>query len=153
MLTYRFATAQDIDTYFNWANDEDARNNSYNQVRIAYEDHVKWFNDRLTTPGCRLYVFMNEQAENVGQVRVEQKDPGQAIISISVDAAHRRKGYSAEMLSSAVSDFIAENPGVKILAYIFKRNESSYKSFLKAGFRLEKELFEKGIDSFLLTIE
>ena len=151
MLTFRAGTEKDVDIFFYWANDKISRENSYNPLPIEYANHVDWFTKRINAENFCFYVFLNDQEKEIGQVRIEKNNELlEAIISIVVGPDHRNKGYSSEMLLQATSDFISRNKGFKIIANIFKKNQASYKSFLKAGFSLIKEENIKNVPSYIL---
>ena len=46
-LHFRFANMNDIELYYNWANDKLVRENSYNQNSISLDEHTKWFQSKL----------------------------------------------------------------------------------------------------------
>ena len=153
MLKCRFAEKDDVDLYFGWANDESTRNNSYNKENISYESHVEWFLRKVQSEQSSMYVYMTEDGSPVGQVRIDKDSVAggnNAIIGISVDAMNRGKGYSTQMLEMASGDFLRRNPGFHITAYIFVTNHASYKSFLKAGYKLVEEKNINNIPSYIL---
>jgi RimJ/RimL family protein N-acetyltransferase len=151
MLTFRFADEKDINLLFEWANDETARKNSYNSNRISYEDHVNWFNKRINSEDFSCYIFLSEGKLPVGQVRIEKTvTKKEAVISILVDKEYRGKGLSSIMLHLATSDFLTKNQGYKIVAYIFKNNRASYRSFQNAGYKSFEEVILKGVPSYVL---
>ena len=51
----RKATYEDMDLIFKWANDSAVRNNAFNQEKIEYQEHKKWFKSCLlyTSPSPR----------------------------------------------------------------------------------------------------
>ena len=140
MLTLRKATIQDCELYYQWANDPLVRAQSYNTSAIDYDSHTKWFNERISDPDFCFYIFQNELQQNVGQVRITKDKEDSAIIGISVDNMHRGKAYAALILSMASNNFLTENPGCIIYAYIKDSNHASIHSFIKAGFIFEKKL-------------
>ncbi|MFA4870245.1 MAG: GNAT family N-acetyltransferase [Pedobacter sp.] len=150
MLTFRKANLGDIDLLFNWANDPLARINSYQKNEITYIDHVEWFNKQILDVNNHFYIFLDEDGVAVGQVRINAGNQENAVISLQVDVDFRGKGYAKEMIEMASNDFLETNKGVQLLAYIFKTNEASYKSFKKAGFELLKEEIVKDIPSYIL---
>lgn len=150
MLSFRLAGNEDVDLFFDWANDPLTRSNSYNKEPIPYEDHVKWFNQQLESTNNRFYVFLNEEGIPVGQVRISSDNLNEAIISLLVDIHHRGKGYATEMIEKASDDFLLINSGYRILAYIFKTNQASCYSFLKAGYTCLKEDIIKSVPSYIL---
>lgn len=152
MLTYRFATAEDTDIYYNWANDPVTRSNSYNKGRITYEEHVKWFSAKRTSADAWLYVFLDEQGSPVGQITISaDRLAGEAVIGISIDKDHRGKGYSSEMIRLATADIHHREPGVPVIANIFKMNIASQRAFTKAGFVRQAEKSIQNIPSYVFV--
>ena len=151
MLSFRFATEKDIHLYFQWANDETTRKNSYNSDPISFENHIKWFEKRLNNDFCKMYLFFDEKGDSVGQVRIEtDQEKNEALIGISVDLNHRGKGYSSEMIQMATNDFLTTHHGFCIYANVFVENIPSYKSFLKAGYILLEQKEIVSIPSYIL---
>lgn len=149
MLTFRFANRGDAELYFKWANDELVRQYSYKNDEIAFEDHLKWFEEKLQSDKVFLYLFLNESGEPVGQVRIEIKKDGKAIVGISTDKNFRKQGLGAKMLVISCENF-HKHESKSILAYIMKTNTASYYSFLKAGFQLLSEELIEGVESYVM---
>lgn len=150
MLRFRKANINDTQLLFDWANDPLARANSYNTGPILYEEHVKWFHEKLSDPSCWFYIFMEPDSDKpIGQVRIERKG-NENVISVSLDKEARGQSYGSEILKMACRDFLEEKPGDLIFAYIKKDNLASLKSFSKAGFKQVKTLFVKGTESYLM---
>lgn len=148
MLTFRKATIADTNLYFDWANDPDVREQSYNSNPINVESHEKWFNSKLKEDSCFMLVFQNEDNLNIGQVRIQKEDKNEALIGISVAREHRGKSYARKMLQIASDYFLDSNKGYKINAFIKKENSSSKYVFEKAGFKLENEIIYENFPSF-----
>ena len=150
-MSFRFATEKDADLLYKWVNDAVARENSYNPAPVDYNTHVDWFSKRIHAENYYFYIFTMDDKYEVGQVRIEKGNrPEEATISITVDENIRGKGHSSQMLRLASLDFLEKNQGFKILAYIFKTNSASYRSFSKAGYELLKEAIVKDIPSYIL---
>lgn len=151
MLKFRFADSADVNLLFAWTNEKAVRENSYEQKKIEYNEHLNWFNQKLCSGNCTIYIFIDDEDLPVGQVRIEREvENKQAIAGIIVNANNRGKGYSSEMIKQASLDFFKKNLGFTILAYIMKKNISSYKSFMKAGYKLLREDVIKEVPSFIL---
>lgn len=148
-IHFRFAKETDVDKYFKWTNDPTVRNNSYNQSEVSYENHVKWFNSKLASKDCFLYLFLNEENTPIGQIRIE-KNEKETIIGISIDYAQRGKGFASRMLQMASEDYLKKHTLEAITAYIKIENTSSYHSFVKAGFGGEELVTEQGFKSYKL---
>lgn len=133
LLNYRFATINDADLYYQWANDPLVRQNSFNQDAIPYVNHVNWFTKKLQSDSCYFYLFLNIDNEPVGQVRID-KDENETIIGLSIDEKFRGMSLGATMLKMACDDYLQHHAHETIVAYIKEDNIPSYKIFEKAGF-------------------
>jgi len=148
-LYMRLASKEDVDLYFNWANDLLVRELSFNQNQIDYDHHVKWFNSKINNPSYSFFLFENEKKEAVGQVRIEtNKD--ETIIGISIDHKHRGVRYGVKMLLLACRDFFSHHPSIEIVAYIKQGNIASIRTFEKAGFKLASNIQIGGVESLRL---
>lgn len=138
--SFRKAEEEDVNLYYEWANDALVRNLSYNKNPIPFESHKRWFDNRIKNPNCMLLLFMNRKNIPIGQVRIEP-DPSQdfSIISVSIAKEFRGRGYGSEILQKASDYYLTQKDSKPIYAFIFKANEASIKSFEKAGFIFEKE--------------
>ncbi len=150
MLNFRKATIDDVELFFNWANDPLVRSNSYQKEMIVYENHVNWFNNQINSGTNYFYVFLNESNLPVGQVRINKSKEDQAIIGLMIDAKFRGNGFAKEMITKASDDFLSVNGSFTILAYIFKMNKSSINSFTNANYKFLKEEIVNEIPSFIL---
>ena len=139
MLHFRFADINDANLYYEWANDPLVRAFSYKQDEIAYEDHIKWFRSRLEKGNTFFYLFMNEDDEKVGQVRIE-KGADENVAGISIAKEFRGRSLGTPMLQMACNDFLERFPDEEITAYIKKDNIASYRIFQKAGFKGNEEV-------------
>jgi RimJ/RimL family protein N-acetyltransferase len=150
MLKFRKASIEDVKLFFNWANDTLVRSNSYQKETITYKDHVKWFDNQVKNDDIFFYVFLNEFNIPIGQVRINKSGDNKAVIGLMVGAEFRGKGFAKEMIQKASEDFLTLNHTFTILAYIFKTNKSSLKSFTNAGYELLNEEIIKKVPSFIL---
>ena len=149
-ITPRKATVSDLDLYFNWTNDPDTRNNSFNLQSIDYQSHIEWFSWKINDKNTLMLVFENEDNIPVGQVRIEKKVT-ENIIGISIDKNFRGLGLAVTMLDVSCKMFFEQFDETIIHAYIKKANLASVKSFKKVGFDEEKELLIGEEESYLLV--
>ncbi|MHA8097401.1 GNAT family N-acetyltransferase [Aquirufa antheringensis] len=148
MLNCRKANINDILIYFDWVNDAYVRQQSYNSQAIDFAIHQKWFESAINNVNYFMLIFQNNLGNNIGQVRIQKQDNSEAIISISIDASHRGKGYAKEMLGISTNIFLVENSNYLINAYIKNKNLASKVSFEQAGFRLKGRLIYENEHSF-----
>lgn len=132
-LLMRPAELSDVDLYYKWANDLLVRQNSFNSEEINYQQHVNWFTNKLNSPECYFFLFLNYQNIPVGQIRID-KSENEKIIGISIDENFRGKGYGIEMLNMACNRYLSKFPNEEIIAYIKENNIASINQFSKAGF-------------------
>lgn len=151
MLSFRKATLADTKLYFDWANDSDVREQSYNSTAIDFENHKKWFESKVEDDSCMLLIFQNEEKLNIGQIRIQKENEKEALIGISIAAEHRGKGLAKEILLLASDYFLENNKGYLINAYIKEQNRSSKQAFEKAGFEFENIINYENCNSFHFT--
>lgn len=148
MLSFRTPNIADLELYFAWANDKDVRRQSYSTSPISFEEHKNWFESVLNNDQFMLFVFLNSDCEEVGQVRIQKQSKNRAIISISLDSQHRGKGYAKEMIILSSDTFLKSNGNFLISAYVKVDNLNSKFSFEKAGFLYLETIMYKAIKSF-----
>ena len=149
-LTYRRASEEDMLMYFDWANDEEVRRQSFQTGAILLENHEKWFYKKIADPDCIMLVFENDNQEPVGQIRMEkQKNEEGFSIGISIAQHARNKGYATKMFIAASDYFFSLFPAEKIIAYIRAENISSTRSIEKAGFLFLQHIEVEGVPCVL----
>lgn len=138
MLRHRLATPDDVRLYFDWANDPETRQQSFQTEPIPFATHQAWFSRKLADLNTLLLVFESD-GQPVGQVRIE-RSPVENVIGISLDKAFRGKGLASELISRAATIFFAQYPNdATIYAYIKSDNRASARAFERAGFQLSGE--------------
>lgn len=147
-IEIRTATLEDSDLYYQWANDDLVRMNSYEQNKISYDDHVAWFKRKLQSPDCFFYLFLDENTP-VGQVRIENRSD-ETVIGISIDPNYRGKGLGPIMLEMASEEYFKKFPNAHIYAYIKETNVASYAIFKKANFKKDERVIVNEIKSIKL---
>jgi len=65
----RKAECADVDLLFEWANDSEVRNNSFNTVDIKYEEHKRWFENCMLDKDVDIYICCLDD-DSVGQIRL-----------------------------------------------------------------------------------
>lgn len=136
----RKARKEDVRNIFLLSNDDVVRLNSINRKKISWEEHVKWFNDKLKDPFYVIYVVSDDEDHFLGQVKFEiLKDI--AVISISISPDFRGRGLGRYVLKSACEKFHIERPDIKeIEAIIRPSNLPSIKIFEYAGFKYKEDI-------------
>ena len=151
-LRLRRAQADDCELLFTWVNDPEVRASSFSSDPIAWERHQEWFREKLADPNALLYVVIASDDSPIGQVRYDI-DGLRAIISISLGAGFRSKGYGGKCLSLAVEELFRSTSATVIDAYVKPTNESSLRMFLNAGFRRQQSTVFAGQPAVHLILE
>ena len=146
MLKIRKANIGDINTYFNWANEEEVRKLSFNSSKILYSEHQIWYKKNLLDNDCFMYLFFI--STEIGQVRIQKIPTNGAIINISIDKNFRGMGYGVHMLKMSIELFRKTYPSIVINAYIKTENVASKIIFEKSGFKFRQELIYKNKKSY-----
>lgn len=124
---------EDCDLLFEWVNDREVRQAAFNSDTILYEDHRKWFYNKLGSSLTHIFIIC--VGENpVGQIRIDMES-NEGIISYSIAKVYRGHGYGARALEKLVDEVKAR--GIKIERLIGKvknNNIRSCRAFEKAGF-------------------
>mgnify|MGYP001149758850 CR=1 FL=1 len=143
MLTFRYAKDSDCDTYFKWVNDSLVRKNSLNTKTISFEDHKRWFTEKMKSEDVIMYVFSNSEGDLVGQVIIELKD-NWVSVGQSVAKEHRGKKYGAEILTKSTNAFLEKYPKQTIVSVVRTANIPSLKMSIKSGFNVLENESVKG---------
>ncbi len=141
MINHRRATAGDMMLYYEWANDEEVRRQSYQTNSIPLEDHERWFLKKVNDNHCIMLVFENEQKVAVGQVRFQEQEDGHYMIAISIAKDFRSQGLAVPMFVAATHYFFTVHPHKTIVAFIKKANTRSINAIEKAGYTKAPQSF------------
>ena len=132
----REAVKEDLERYFEWANDAAVRANSFTTKPITLEEHTKWFLSKIEDDKTALYV-MEADGIPVGQIRLALEQD-KAVISYSIAAQYRGMGYAGEMLALVEEKVSEYYPEIKeLVAEVKTENEASCKQFEKLGYEKE----------------
>lgn len=129
-LYIRKVISEDCDLLFTWANDDEVRKNSFNEEKILYSDHVKWFNSKLKQENFYMFICL-ENDNKIGQIRIDIVND-RATISYSIAREFRGKNYAVNMLKLLEQEIIKEQLAVTgLVAYVKYTNVPSLKVFQK----------------------
>lgn len=127
------AKREHCDLLYNWANDKEVRENSFSKEKINYEDHIRWFYNKLQSKGLYLFIAYLENIP-IGQVRLDFED-NSGIISYSISKEFRSKGYGKSLIVLLESKLKEKDISFdKLIAYVKPDNISSQKVFEKLGY-------------------
>ncbi len=91
---------------YEWSNDDEVRKNSFNSNKIIYEEHAKWYLNKLRDSNCCIYLLADTN-KSIGIVRIERKQ-NKNVISYSIAKEFRGKGYGYKILLKLEEELIKE---------------------------------------------
>ena len=150
-MRHRIATAADSRLYFDWANDPDTRQQSFNSAPIPLDAHEAWFTRKVADPNALMLIVETEMGEPIGQVRLEKQPDNEVIVGVSLDKAFRGRGLASQLILEACEVCQEKWGDVPISAYIKPDNQPSIRAFERAGFVYSHESRKFGVDSVCLT--
>lgn len=165
-VSLRPMTLDDKETFFQWATHSDSTAFWYGE---RYGDDVPdrtaffndWTDDYFTDahPGrCRSFAIgINSDKREIGQVNFQAEDIRHSVYDLDIIIASDRdkgKGYGSESLKLLADYLINQFDARLITIYALTQNYRAIRSYVKAGFSLEKTFpDEAGRDWIQLTIK
>ena len=113
----RYANLDDMKNIFELSNDDEVRKNSFSTEKIKWDEHVKWYNNRLQKRICPFYIIEDIDGRFIGQVRIDIGD--ETIISISIT-----KDFRGKKLASQIIRQCSQKSGFKEIYAYFKKKET-----------------------------
>lgn len=136
MIYLREALQSDVDLLYEWANDPNVRQNSFQSEEIPYETHLEWFDCMMGNKDIAQYILMDGE-EPVGQIRLIING-SEAEIGYSISSHHRRKGYGRMILRLILEEANLKFPEVqKLVAKVKPENIVSKKLFESEGYDMK----------------
>ncbi len=150
-ITTAPATLEDSRPLFEWRNDPITREMFFDQNKVSWEDHQKWFSSTLENPN-RLIVIGAIDNKKIGMVRfdVDRENNKNAAISLNISPNYRGQKLAQPLLLAAERH--APKQITTLVAEIKSENTASIKSFQKADFTFKLEqnknvIYEKTLGS------
>jgi RimJ/RimL family protein N-acetyltransferase len=133
-LRLRPAVPEDMLSLWRLVNQPTVRHNSLNSDPIPLDEHVRWFNQKLSSPDTCIWV-LDLHGLILGPIRYDRIDAETAQISLHVAAPFRRRGLATRLLNLTWQDACRRLKVIRLRAVIKQGNTASERTFLKAGFR------------------
>ena len=135
-IKIRLITPADELLLLRWANDPEARMQSFNQKLISAEEHAQWFANKLSDPDSLILIGEDEHGLPLGLVRFDiNREKAEALISISIDQSLRGLGLSTKLLKSALQYWHSIALNIKLIAEVRDSNRRSQRLFIQLQFK------------------
>lgn len=123
-LRARCARRGDGSSLLAWANDREARKQSFRRKKITLTQHRQWFREILADPGQRCFIIVKGRAK-IGLVRFSRRAVKKWEIHFNMNPRWRGKGLGRDFLRAGISRFRREFPRVSLVAQVKPRNRRS----------------------------
>ena len=129
----RNATKEDEEITYLWVSDPAIRKYAFNREQVLYEDHSKWFWEKLSSPNCEFYIF--ELGERpIGSMRIDIVG-NVGNINYLLDSTMHGKGYGSELIRMGEKKIMNRIDSVKELrAIVLVENVASKRIFERQGY-------------------
>jgi perosamine synthetase len=134
----RPACAEDMKCVFEWRNDPWIVSHGTHQRTVDWEEHKDWFK-RVIGGDDRELLIVQINEHPIGQVRFDQVNRNQAVVSIYLLMPYTGKGYGTRALQQACQIIFDKWDISEVIACVGKDNVHSLCAFRKAGFVQLKE--------------
>lgn len=151
MITLVRATPEDSEFLYSWANDPSVISGSFIRgVTITWDQHKRWFSEKLNDPLCFLYIVWDNAGNRVGQIRFDLVPEvlTEAYISIGIAPDFRQKGYAARSIQLGAERIFVDTNVLTIHAYIKQSNVASKSAFIRGGFTMVGLKKYKDVDAY-----
>lgn len=133
MLRLRRCRPGDCRLLWKWANEPLVRQLAFEQEPIRWDDHRRWFEEKMADPMTHIFIGENRQGQPLGQVRLDVDRDLQAMISISVDPDFRSGGFGWLLMRRVLEEAPQEIEAFH--AYVKPGNKPSLNLFESLQFR------------------
>ena len=149
ILSLRKVNKKDESLLFNWANDSNVREWSFNKKVITLDEHKEWFKRKFSDENVLIWILEDKNMP-IGMVRLE-KEGNRILLNYLIAPQSRGKKLASKMLGMAMKELNDHWKNVKVLAYTLPENIASIKSLENAGFYLDGSSAEK--NCYVFNIE
>jgi UDP-2,4-diacetamido-2,4,6-trideoxy-beta-L-altropyranose hydrolase len=147
-IIVRKAQSSDAKMLHDWRNHPSIRSVSRNTGEISAEDHRRWFDESLITPGRELLIGELETGDAVGVVRFDERTRNEHEVSIYLDPRRLGQGLGPALLSAS-EVYLTKNrkSEIDIYAVTMSGNKTSEQLFIKAGYSRHPDCFRKKLNN------
>ncbi len=144
-ISFRRVKKEDCREIWQWRNEKVVRDQSFSSDPIPYPMHHEWFKKRLVDKDCVfLKILLNNRDAGVLRYDIQGRS---AEIHITIALEMRNKGIGTRSIRLG-SEFLFKQRKVGIIiAHIKANNNSSIRTFEKAGFIVCRRITFKGSDT------
>jgi len=126
--------SDDAPWLWEWVNDPVVRESALTNHYISWEEHIAWFQRKLSDPHCFHFMALDEADTPVGQVRFDRVEE-EAEVDVSIVRDKRGQHLGSFLIDLGTKKMFTLTDIKKVIAYIKPGNVTSIKAFGKAGYQ------------------
>ncbi len=127
---------KDRDILFEWVNDKQYRKNTFHSEAVSYEEHCRWFSQKLADRMCYMYIYYYEDVP-IGQVCIDcEAETG--CISYFIASEYRGQGHGYNMLQ--LVEYEMQEKVKNLTACVKYDNVASQIVFKKSNYKELEEI-------------
>ena len=150
-IVFRSANKTDRSSIFRLRNDPEAIAMSISGSEVSWDEHCKWFEDKISGEETRFIVAEHNVAGVIGVSRFDLPDTCEyCLVSISVDGNFRGQGIGLSLLSRGIEMIERQFVGMTFLADVKSCNAASIALFHRLKFS-DHALMEDGVIRLALS--
>ena len=108
----------DLEDLFEWRNNFESRKQFFKKNKITLKEHQKWFEESMKNPNKEFFIG-EQNGIKIGVCRFDFLEKENfSEVSININPAERGKGYSKQLLYSALKIYLSDKK--RILRMNFK---------------------------------
>jgi RimJ/RimL family protein N-acetyltransferase len=133
-IQIRKASVKDARFFYKLRNEKGVRKKFFNTKDIKYNDHFKWYKNKLKKKNVIFLVALIGDSKKIGTIRYET-DKIFTNISINVSKKFRNLGYGSKIIKKS-EKFLKKK--LVIISRIKNKNKASIKIFKKNNYKIIK---------------
>ncbi len=132
-IRLRPADRSDCKDIWLWRNNVVTRKASFDEKRIPFCEHERWFYSRIADNNAKIYIA-EKGAKKIGVIRFESGDKS-VHVNVNLNPVFFGKGFGPAIIKLGSNKFMSGiNRAKRIIAEIKKDNLVSQKAFARAGY-------------------
>ncbi|MGH9200898.1 MAG: UDP-2,4-diacetamido-2,4,6-trideoxy-beta-L-altropyranose hydrolase [Vicinamibacterales bacterium] len=144
-VTLRRARADDCRDLHEWRNAPENRRHAFDSAPIAYDVHVRWFEDSLRRPD-RVLLIGEADGASRGVLRYDLAGT-RATVSIYLVPGNHGQGWGARLLRAGTDWLRTHLHEVRVVeAQVMPENAASREAFRRAGYLESHSVFECSLE-------
>lgn len=134
-ISLREAKKEDAQLLYEWSQDKVVRQMAFSSADFSWENHERWFANKMESDNCRIYIAENETGKAVGQIRFDVIDGERAEVDVHTDPNWRGRGLGSEIIGQGTRKLVESVAIETVDAIVKAENIKSKKAFLKVGYK------------------